>query len=141
MSGFFGHFAMQTVNLPLKLIRDIRLSPLDRSVYAELLANVTAGPEVSIGHRLIAERIGVDADTIGRALRSLAVYGYLSIMAGGAGKRSRYRILSVDGVEVVAKAKPLHEIKSLPRHVDPESVAPYFCSRELVERWKTAQMI
>ena len=127
MSGF-------SVQFPGKLLRDPDVSSAAKVVYAELLANVERKSIVRIGQRLIAERIGSSVETVARAITELVDSGYIERNRADKGKRDAYQIIPLESEEP-KRPKKLHVIRSLPRHIDPEEVRPYFCNREVIQRW------
>lgn len=123
-----------SVQFPGQLLRDPEVSSAAKIVYAELLANAEKRDVVRIGQRLIAERIGMSPDSVTRALAELVKQKYIARIKADPGKRDSYKILPLE--PPVEKPSPkLRIIRSLPRHVDPEEMKPYFCNREVVQRW------
>lgn len=76
------------------VIHDKQLSLTAKVVFCELALWLKRGEQrVSRGQRSIAENIGLHQETVGMALKELAVRGHISIEPAGRGKRSSYLLL------------------------------------------------
>lgn len=79
--------------VPLAVSRDLRLSRVAIGVYVELAwACWVTAPNVELGGRLIAERLGVSKDRVYRGLRELVKCGHVERFREGKGMRVVYRM-------------------------------------------------
>lgn len=79
--------------VPLTVSRDARLSRMAIAVYVEMAwACWATAPNVEIGGRLMAERLGVGKNRVYRALQQLVQCGHIERFREAEGRRMLYRM-------------------------------------------------
>jgi len=85
---------MQYCKVPASVIRDTKLSPYARVVFAELALNAWKGNVACIGQRLIAERLGISQRIVSKCLAELHDRKHIQRSDKGRGRRAHTRLLS-----------------------------------------------
>ena len=107
------------VQLPIEIIEDTAISPLELRLYLTLLRYGLESRGFSqAGHRFLAKKLGVHPQTIGRSIKNLEESGYISVEKICLNRNDKIRCLKTVKREKKKPSRVYHTPTTQTKHRD-----------------------